>query len=66
MAGRWVRDERRRMEVAKGTELESLSGDERAELARLRRQVIDLRKDNGFMGKAGHFAANPPKRSDSR
>ena len=32
--GRWVHDERARMEAVKGVELESLSGVERAELLR--------------------------------
>lgn len=65
--GRWVRDERRRMEAAKGTELEPLTGAERDELSRLRKQVIELHRDNDFLGKAAaHFAANPPRRSDSR
>ena len=64
--GRWVRDERARMEAAKGTELEPLTGAERAELMRLRKQVHELSRDNEFLGKASaYFAANPPKRSDS-
>ena len=65
--GRWVRDERSRMQAAKGTELESLTGAERAELLRLRKQVYELERDNEFLGKvSAHFAANPPKRNDSR
>jgi transposase len=65
--GTWVRDERRRIEASKGTELEPLTGAERAELLRLRRQVAELEKDNAFLGKASaYFASNPPKRSDSR
>ncbi len=63
--GRWVRDERARMEPAKGTELEPLTGVERAELLRLRKQVIEPEKDLLFLGKASaYFAANPLKRSD--
>ena len=65
--GAWVRDERRRLEAAKGTELEPLTGAERAELVRLRKHVVELQKDNEFLGKAAaYFVANPPKRSDSR
>ena len=65
--GSWVRDERRRIEAAKGTELEPLSGAERAELLRLRRQVAEQEKDLAFLGKAAaYFASTPPKRSDSR
>ena len=65
--GSWVRDERRRIDAAKGTELEPLSGAERAELLRLRRQVAEQEKDLAFLGKAAaYFASTPPKRSDSR
>jgi len=65
--GRWVRDERSRMQAAKGTELEPLTGAERTELLRLRKQVYELERDNEFLGKvSAHFAANPPKRNDSR
>ena len=47
--------------------MEPLSPEERAELARLRKQVVDLEKDVAFLGKvSAYFAANPPKRSDSR
>ncbi len=35
--GNWVRDERRRIEAAKGTNVEPLSGVERVELMRLRK-----------------------------
>lgn len=63
--GAWVRDERRRIEAAKGTELELLSGAERAE--RLRRQVSEQEKDLAFLGKAAaYFASKPSRRSDSR
>ena len=65
--GSWVRDERRRIEAAKGTELEPLSGAERAELVRLRRQVAEQEKDLAFLGKAAAYCASTtPKRSDSR
>ncbi len=39
LLGGWVRAERARMEAAKGTELEPLTGAERADLLRLRKQV---------------------------
>lgn len=65
--GVWVRDERRRIEAARGTEMEPLSPEERAQLARLRKQVVDLEKYVAFLGKvSAYFVANPPKRSDSR
>jgi len=65
--GAWVRDERRRLEAAKGTDLEPLTGAERAELVRLRKQVAELAKDNEFLGKASaYFASMPARRSDSR
>jgi len=64
--GTWVRDERRCIEASKGTELEPLSGAERAELVRLRKLVIEQDKDLIFLGKASaYFASNPPRRSDS-
>ena len=65
--GEWVRDERRRMDAASGTENEPLTPQEKAELATLRKKVVELEKDLLFLGKAAaYFAANPPRRSDSR
>jgi len=65
--GNWVRDERRRIEAAKGTDLEPLSGVERVELARLRKQVSELEKDLAFLGKAAaYFAAISSKQSGLR
>ena len=65
--GVWVRDERRRMDAARGTENEPLTPQERSELATLRKKVVELEKDLLFLGKAAaYFAANPPRRSDSR
>jgi transposase len=58
----WVRDERRRIEAAKGTDTEPLSGVERAELLRLRKQVHD-EKDLEFLGKAAAYFAKTPPRS---
>ena len=61
---RWVRDERVRIKAAQGAELEPLTGVERAELLRLRKQVYELSRDNEFLGKASaYFASNSPKRS---
>jgi len=65
--GNWVRDERRRIEAAKGTDFEPFSGVERVELAGLRKQVSELEKDLAFLGKAAaYFAAIPPKQSGLR
>ena len=64
---RWVRDERRRMDAVAGTSDEPLSGAERSELLRLRRQVAEAEKDLAFLGKAAaYFASNPPKQRDLR
>jgi transposase len=64
---RWVRDERRRLETVAGGSDEPLSGAERAELLRLRRQVAEAEKDLAFLGKAAaYFASNPPKQRDLR
>lgn len=63
----WVRDERRRMEAAKGTDNEPLSGAERAELLRLRKQVHEQEKDLEFLGKAAaYFARTQPNKNGSR
>lgn len=63
----WVRDERRRIEAAKGTGTEPLSGAERAELLRLRKQVYEQEKDLEFLGKAAaYFAKSQPNRSGLR
>lgn len=65
--GSWVRGERRRIEAAKGTDLEPLSAVERVELVRLRKQVSEFEKDLAFLGKAAaYFAANPPKQNGLR
>ena len=50
--GNWVRDERRRIEATRGTELEPLSGAERAELACLRKQVAEQEKGPCRPGKS--------------
>ena len=61
---KWVRDERRRMAAAGGgprsdpVESEPLSAEERAELVRLRAQVVVQSKDIAFLEKASaYFAA---------
>ena len=64
--GVWVRDERRRMDAARGTENEPLTSQEKAELATLRKKVVELENDLLFLGKVSYFASNPPRRSDSR
>ena len=61
--GRWVAIERSRMDDPP----EALDVDERAELARLRREVAELRMDRAFLKKAAAFFAaensNPNGRS---
>lgn len=65
--GAWVRDDRSRLEAVKGTELEPLTGAERVELLRLRKQVAEQEKDLAFLGRfSAYFASNPPRRRDSR
>lgn len=65
--GNWVRAERRRIEAAKGSDVEVLSGAERVELVHLRKQVGELEKDLAFLGKAAaYFASNPPKQNGLR
>jgi len=66
LLGRWVQQERERSgehaPVADGP----LGEDERAELARLRSEVRELRMDNEFLGKAAaFFASKPPRRNGS-
>ena len=60
--GRWVRDERQRIDATKGHQQEPLSGAERTELLRLRKQVAEQEKDLAFLKKASaYFAANQQK-----
>ena len=62
----WVRDERRRIEAAKGSNDEPLSAKERAELIELRKKVEDQEKDLAFLGKAAaYFVQNPPSKKGS-
>ena len=59
LLGRWVADERRRLDAARRDGDEPLTAAERDELARLRRQVADQEKDIAFLKKASaYFAAN--------
>ncbi|ORM24213.1 transposase [Williamsia sp. 1135] len=59
LLGRWVADERRRLDAARREGDEPLTAVERDELARLRRQVADQEKDIAFLKKASaYFAAN--------
>lgn len=63
LLGRWVHAERKR---AEGEPSGELGLDERAELARLRREVSELRLDNEFLGKAAaFFASKHPNRNAS-
>ena len=65
--GNWVRAERRRIEAAKGSDVQVLSGAERIELLHLRKQVTELEKDLAFLGKAAaYFASTPPKHNGLR
>jgi len=54
LLGRWVAIERSRMDDPP----EALDADERAELARLRREVAELRMDREFLKKAAAFFAS--------
>jgi transposase len=47
----WVRDERRRIEAAKGTDSEPLSAAERAELLRLRNRSTSRKRTSSFWEK---------------
>lgn len=59
LLGRWVADERRRLEAAQRDGGESLTAAERDELTRLRRKVAAQEKDIAFLKKASaYFAAN--------
>ena len=62
--GNWVRAERRRIEAAKGSDLEALSGAERVELLQLRKQVTELEIDLVFLGKAAAYFASTPRKQN--
>lgn len=59
LLGKWVKAERQRREADT-----DLGEDERIELARLRREVRELRLDNEFLGKAVAFFAAKPHRTN--
>ena len=62
LLGRWVADERRRIDAAATVGDQPLSAAERTELARLRKQVSEQEKDIAFLKKASaYFAANQQK-----
>src|SRR5699024_9183304 len=65
--GTWVKAEKGRRRVD-GESTGALNEDERAELARLRRENFDLKQDNEFLGKAAAFFASKPrnKRNSNR
>src|SRR6478736_3402523 len=52
LAGRWVADERRRVEAAAARNDEPLTPAERTELTRLRKQVAEQEKDIAFLKKS--------------
>jgi len=59
---RWVRNERRQIEMVAESAEKPPGSAERIELVRLRRQVTEQEKDLAFLGKAAaSFASNPPK-----
>lgn len=55
LLGRWVKAERERSGEAPAGKLE---GDEGVELARLRKEIAELKMDNEFLGKAAAFFAS--------
>jgi transposase-like protein len=58
----WAIDERRRIQAAQGSSLEPLSGAERAELIRIRKELVEKEKDLAFLKKATvYFAKSQPK-----
>ncbi|MEW1881860.1 transposase [Rhodococcoides fascians] len=62
LLGRWVADERRRIEAATASGDQPLTAAERTELSRLRKQVSEQEKDIAFLKKASaYFAANQQK-----
>ncbi|WP_033237117.1 transposase [Rhodococcus globerulus] len=62
LLGRWVADERRRIDAAATSGDQPLTSAERTELARLRKQVSEQEKDIAFLKKASaYFAAHQQK-----
>lgn len=65
LLGRWVHQERARLDGPTPVDPQGeLDTNERAELARLRREVHELRADNEFLGKAAAFFASRPHRKN--
>ncbi|MFF3229131.1 transposase [Nocardia suismassiliense] len=66
LLGKWVADERRRVEAAAVHGEAPLSAAERAELLRLRKQVAEQEKDIVFLKKASaYFAAMQQNKTGS-
>lgn len=66
LLGKWVADERRRLDAAAVVGEAPLSAAERAELLRLRKQVTEQKKDIVFLKKASaYFAAMQQNRTGS-
>lgn len=62
LLGKWVSDERRRVEAAASAGETPLTPAERSALVRLRRQISEQDKDIAFLKKASaYFAANQHK-----
>lgn len=62
LLGRWVAEERRRVEAAAAHNEEPLTVAEHTELVRLRKQVAEQEKDIAFLKKASaYFAASQPR-----
>lgn len=58
LLGRWVADERRRVDAAAESGDQPLTAAERTELARLRKQVSEQEKDIAFLKKASAYAGD--------
>ena len=66
LLGKWVKKAQQRHDTTASATpaVDALDDAERAELARLRREVQELRIDNEFLGKAAAFFASKPPRSN--
>lgn len=65
LLGKWVKKEQQRHDpTAPAPSTGALDESERAELARLRREVQELRIDNEFLGQAAAFFASKPHRKN--
>jgi transposase-like protein len=63
LLGRWVADERRRVEAAAARSDERLTPAERTELARLRKQVAEQEKNIAFLKKSLRVLCRQPTES---